>query len=121
MRVPSERLTCIECMLAKGVAYPPPTSLKDAFFHWLLLRSSSLFFIGVLFWSADLEALLEAGVDENLYFLYGCDNGSSGFCSIEEKWLHNGIEEPILGGDANFAGYPVVFSWCFTVAIISSY
>ncbi|KAH3802976.1 hypothetical protein DPMN_156674 [Dreissena polymorpha] len=26
--------------LANGVAYPPPTSLKDVFFNWLLVCSS---------------------------------------------------------------------------------
>ncbi|KAH3716275.1 hypothetical protein DPMN_058994 [Dreissena polymorpha] len=36
--VPCERLPCrIGCRLAKGVAYPPPTSLTDVFFNWLLL------------------------------------------------------------------------------------
>ncbi|KAH3736241.1 hypothetical protein DPMN_042847 [Dreissena polymorpha] len=39
--VPCERLHFrIGCRLAKGVAYPPPTSLKDVFFNWLLFCSS---------------------------------------------------------------------------------
>ncbi|KAH3873027.1 hypothetical protein DPMN_036252 [Dreissena polymorpha] len=39
--VPCEGLPCcIGCRLAKGVAYPPPTSLKDVFFNWLLVCSS---------------------------------------------------------------------------------
>ncbi|KAH3802977.1 hypothetical protein DPMN_156675 [Dreissena polymorpha] len=39
--VPCEGLPChIGYRLANGVAYPPPTSLKDVFFNWLLVCSS---------------------------------------------------------------------------------
>ncbi|KAH3691876.1 hypothetical protein DPMN_191054 [Dreissena polymorpha] len=82
--VPCERLPRrSECTLAKGVAYPSPTSLKDVFFNWLLLCSSLLFFIGDIVLPADLEDLTEAGVDEDLYVLYGGDSGSPSLCSIE--------------------------------------
>ncbi|KAH3813773.1 hypothetical protein DPMN_142241 [Dreissena polymorpha] len=50
----------------------------------------------------------EVCVDADLYFIYWCDDGSPGFYSIEEYLLHDGKEEPNLGGDANCDGSPDV-------------
>ncbi|KAH3853689.1 hypothetical protein DPMN_096221 [Dreissena polymorpha] len=43
----------------------------------------SIIFVGDPVWQADLEDLPDAGVGEDLYFLYGGDRGSPGLC-IEE-------------------------------------
>ncbi|KAH3804726.1 hypothetical protein DPMN_133014 [Dreissena polymorpha] len=44
--VPCKRLPRrIGFRLAKGVAYPPPTSLKNVFFNLMLLCSSPSFFV----------------------------------------------------------------------------
>ncbi|KAH3693264.1 hypothetical protein DPMN_192668 [Dreissena polymorpha] len=69
-----------------------------------------MFFYIILRWisclASDHEDLPEAGVDDDLYFLYGGDIDSPGLCSMDDYWIHDGIEEHNLGVpvDANFAG-----------------
>ncbi|KAH3830497.1 hypothetical protein DPMN_103741 [Dreissena polymorpha] len=49
-----------------------------------LLCSSPKFCVGDLVYPAEIEDLPDAGVDEDLYLLYGVDSASPGLCSMEE-------------------------------------
>ncbi len=80
---------------------PPPASLKNVVFHWLLFHSLPQFLVSDLIWPMDFEDPSEAGVNENLDFLYGRGGGSPGLSSIQQYRLHNNVKNPDLGVDAD--------------------
>lgn len=100
LRVPGEGLPCdAVCRPAKDMSNPPPTSLTDVIFHWLLFSLLPQFLITrYLVWPMDFEVPSEAGVNKNLDLLYGNGGNSPGLVAIQQYRLHNGVENPDLGG-----------------------
>jgi len=82
------------------VADSLPASLKDVNFYRLLSRSFPQILVADDVWPAYLKNPSEAGVNESLDSFHSGDGGSTGFGSLEQYRLHDGVKDPDFSAGA---------------------
>ena len=77
-----------------------PASLKDVNFYRLLSLSFPQILVADDVWLAYLKSPSEAGVNESLDSFHSGDGGSTGFGSLEQYRLHDGVKDPDFSAGA---------------------
>ena len=108
LQVPGQSLACgAECWLPEGVSDPAPLPLQNLFCYWFLSRSLSQLIWDHL-WPSDVADAPQKDVKECLDFLLHCLCRPPSFASVEQDWLHIGVEDVKFGSCPDLIGRPDV-------------
>ena len=110
LRVPGLGLACdARCWLPEGVSDPAPLPPQYLLGHWFLSRSLPQIFISDLLLPLDFVDAPQTGVEECLDLLSHRMCCPPCLTSLEQDWLHTGVEDAGFGFHADSNRSPDVF------------
>ena len=110
LRVPGQGLVCgAGCWLPECASDPTPLLLQYLLGHWFLSCSLSQIFISDLLLPSDLVDAPQTGVDKCLNLLLHHLCCPPCLTSVEQNWLHTGVEDAEFGSHADSSRCPDVF------------
>ena len=112
LRVPGKGLACgAGCWLPEGVSDPAPLPLRYLLGHWFLSRSLPQIFISDLLLPLDFVDAPQTGVEECLNLLLHRLCCPPCLTSVEQDWLHIGVEGAEFDSYADSSRCPDVSRW----------
>ena len=110
LRVQGQGLECgAGCWLPEGVSDPAPLAPRYLLGHWFLSRSLPQIFISDLLLPLDFVDAPQTGVEECLDLLLHRLHCAPCLTSVEQDWLHTGVEDAEFGSHADSSRCPDVF------------